>query len=239
DGDGFPDGADKCPNAPETRNGHEDEDGCPDEVPAPAPVDTDGDGLMDPDDRCPTVAEDKDGFEDGEGCPDPDNDQDGIADAADKCPLEPEVINGVKDEDGCPDKGKVKVLVEGDKIVILDKVYFATSKDIILPRSFPLLKQVAAVLRAHPRIELVRVEGHTDDQGSDVKNLDLSRRRAASVRKRLIEQERIAADRLESVGFGEARPVDTNATAKGRENNRRVEFTILKMKGLEVEREAP
>ncbi|WNG60199.1 tandem-95 repeat protein [Archangium gephyra] len=239
DQDGLVDTADRCPNEPETKNGFEDGDGCPDTLPPPPPVDTDGDGLMDPEDRCPQAAEDKDGFEDGDGCPDPDNDKDGIADVADKCPLEPEVINGVKDEDGCPDKGKVKVLVEGDKIVILDKVYFATSKDIILSKSFPLLKQVAAVLRANPQIELVRVEGHTDNQGSDVKNLDLSRRRAANVRKRLVEQEGISPDRLDSVGFGEAKPVDTNATAKGRENNRRVEFTILKMKGIEVEREAP
>jgi outer membrane protein OmpA-like peptidoglycan-associated protein len=114
-----------------------------------------------------------------------------------------------------------------------------TRRTSALPRSFPLLKQVAAVLRANPQIEKVRVEGHTDNQGSDAKNLDLSRRRAANVRKRLIEQESIAADRLESVGFGEARPVDTNATAKGRENNRRVEFTILRMRGSEVEREVP
>jgi outer membrane protein OmpA-like peptidoglycan-associated protein len=49
------------------------------------------------------------------------------------------------------------------------------------------------------------------------------------VRKRLIEQEGIAADRLEAVGYGESRPVDTNKTAAGRENNRRVEFTILEM----------
>ncbi len=165
--------------------------------------DTDGDGLTDDKDRCPQGAEDKDGFEDEDGCPDPDNDKDGVADAADKCPTEPETINGVKDEDGCPDKGKVKVLVEGEKIVILDKVFFANNKDIILPKSFPLLQQVAQVLRANPQIELVRVEGHTDDKGEDGANLDLSQRRAKAVRERLIEQEGIAAERLEAVGYGE------------------------------------
>ncbi|MFP2899155.1 adventurous gliding motility protein AgmC [Corallococcus sp. 4LFB] len=241
DGDGIVDTADKCPNAPETVNDFEDADGCPDTKPAPpppAPVDTDGDGLMDPDDKCPNAPEDKDGFQDEDGCPDPDNDKDGIVDTADKCPLEPETINGVTDEDGCPDKGKVKVLVEGERILILEKVYFATNKDVILPRSFPILKQVAAVLRANPQVELLRVEGHTDSQGSDVANLDLSKRRAASVKTFLVN-EGIAAERLESEGYGESKPVDTNKTAAGRENNRRVEFNITRMGKVEVEKPAP
>ncbi|WP_147468489.1 Ig-like domain-containing protein [Corallococcus interemptor] len=239
DGDGIVDTADKCPNEPETVNGFEDEDGCPDTKPAPPPpVDSDGDGLMDPDDKCPNAPEDKDGFQDEDGCPDPDNDKDGIPDTADKCPLEPETINGVDDEDGCPDKGKVKVLVEGERILILEKVYFATNKDVILPRSFPILKQVAAVLRANPQVELLRVEGHTDSQGNDASNLDLSKRRAASVKTFLVN-EGIAAERLESEGFGETKPVDTNKTAAGRENNRRVEFNITRMGKVEVEKPAP
>ncbi|WP_147445693.1 Ig-like domain-containing protein [Corallococcus aberystwythensis] len=241
DGDGIVDTADKCPNEPETVNGFEDADGCPDTKPAPpppAPVDTDGDGLMDPDDKCPNAPEDKDGFQDEDGCPDPDNDKDGIPDTADKCPLEPETINGVEDEDGCPDKGKVKVLVEGERILILEKVYFATNKDVILPRSFPILKQVAAVLRANPQVELLRVEGHTDSQGNDAANLDLSKRRAASV-KTFLMNEGIAGERLESEGFGESKPVDTNKTAAGRENNRRVEFNITRMGKVEVEKPAP
>jgi uncharacterized repeat protein (TIGR01451 family) len=234
DGDGLPDDKDGCPNQPETKNGFQDEDGCADELPPPPPVDSDGDGLTDDKDRCPRVAEDKDGFQDEDGCPDPDNDKDGVVDAADKCPSEPETINGVKDEDGCPDKGKEKVRVEGGKILILDKVYFATNKDVILARSFPLLRQVGQVLRANPELLKVRVEGHTDSQSSDAFNLDLSQRRANSVRKHLIQKEGVAAERLESVGYGESKPVDTNKTAKGRENNRRVEFIIL-----EVEKETP
>ncbi|MBN1210724.1 MAG: OmpA family protein [Myxococcaceae bacterium] len=239
DGDGILDVSDKCPSVAETKNGFEDADGCPDEVPPPPPVDTDGDGLTDDKDRCPQVAEDKDGFQDADGCPDPDNDKDGVLDADDKCPAEPETINGVKDEDGCPDKGKEKVRVEGEKIVILDKVHFATNKDTILPKSFPLLKQVGQVLRANPQITKVRVEGHTDSQGADAFNLDLSQRRANNVRKRLIEEERIEAERLEAAGYGETQPVDTNKTAKGRENNRRVVFTILEQKPIEVEQDAP
>ncbi|QDE70500.1 cell envelope biogenesis protein OmpA [Myxococcus xanthus] len=237
DADGIPDTADTCPNEPETVNGFEDSDGCPDVAPPPPPVDTDGDGIMDPDDRCPNDPEDKDGFQDEDGCPDPDNDRDGIPDTADKCPNEPETINGFQDEDGCPDKGTVKVLVEGERIVILEKVYFATGKDVILARSFPLLKQAAAVLRANPQVELLRIEGHTDDQGNDAKNLDLSQRRANNVRAFLVK-EGIAEGRMEAVGYGETKPVDTNKTATGRENNRRVGFTILRVGKVEVEREA-
>ena len=247
DNDGIPDVNDTCPTEPETVNGYRDDDGCPDTVPEAKPasegtpppaalalpsasIDTDGDGIPDAEDRCPTAAEDKDGFEDEDGCPDPDNDRDGIPDTEDKCPLEAEVINGVNDDDGCPDKGASKVRLEGTRIVILDKVYFATSKDVILPRSFPLLSQVASILRTHPELERVRVEGHTDSQGDDAKNLDLSQRRANTVRAWLMKAG-IAAQRLEAVGHGETKPVDTNATAKGRENNRRVEFNVLKTAG--------
>ncbi|QRN95703.1 OmpA family protein [Archangium violaceum] len=232
DGDGILDTQDKCPLQPETKNGFQDDDGCPDEVPPPPPVDSDKDGLMDDKDKCPSAAEDADGFQDTDGCPDPDNDKDGVADWEDQCPNQPEVINGVKDEDGCPDEGKSKVRLEAKRIVILEKVYFATGKDVILAKSFDLLNQVASVLKANPQIEKLRVEGHTDDQGNDASNLKLSQRRANNVRAFLL-REGIAADRLEAVGYGETKPVDTNKTAAGRENNRRVEFNILKVAGEE------
>ncbi|WP_326522500.1 OmpA family protein [Archangium lipolyticum] len=229
DADGIVDTQDKCPLQPETKNGVQDDDGCPDEVP---PADSDKDGLTDDKDKCPSAAEDVDGFQDTDGCPDPDNDKDGVPDWEDQCPNQPEVINGVKDDDGCPDEGKSKVRLEANRIVILEKVYFATAKDVILPKSFDLLKQVGTVLRANPQIEKLRVEGHTDDQGNDASNLKLSQRRANNVRAFLI-REGIAAERLEAVGFGETKPVDTNKTSAGRENNRRVEFNILKVTGDE------
>jgi outer membrane protein OmpA-like peptidoglycan-associated protein len=253
DADGIADGPDVCPAEAETRNGFQDEDGCPDapeavasesgQEPAPlalppTPVDSDGDGLVDAEDGCPTGPEDADGFEDADGCAEPDNDRDGVADASDACPLEAEVINGQKDDDGCPDKGESRVRLEGSRIVILDKVYFATSKDVILPKSFPLLQQVASVLKANPQLERVRVEGHTDDQGSDISNRDLSQRRANTVRAFLVKAG-IAPERLEAVGYGESRPVDTNSTAQGRENNRRVEFNAVKTAGAPAGGEAP
>ncbi len=230
DKDGIPDAVDRCPLDPETVNGFQDEDGCPDEK--PAPVDTDGDGLTDDVDKCPNEPEDKDGFQDEDGCPDPDNDRDGVPDATDRCPYEAETINGFQDEDGCPDKGKPKVLVMGDKIVILEKVYFATDKDVILKRSFNLLTQVASTLKANTQLRKVRIEGHTDDKGKAAKNLDLSERRAKTVKEYLLKAG-IAPERLESVGYGQTKPVDTNKTAAGRENNRRVEFIVVEQAPVE------
>ena len=219
---------DQCRLKPETLNGYQDTDGCPDEVPvAPvvAVVDTDKDGIPDGVDQCPAEPEDVDQFEDTDGCPDLDNDKDGIPDVADKCRNEPETINGNQDEDGCPDQGETKVVLEAGKIRILEKVFFATGKDLILDRSFSLLKQVASVLKANPDLKHVRVEGHTDNQGQPAKNLDLSQRRANTVRAFLVK-EGVEAARLEAKGFGQTRPVDDNKTAPGRDNNRRVEFVI-------------
>jgi uncharacterized repeat protein (TIGR01451 family) len=136
------------------------------------------------------------------------------------------------------DEGKSRVRLESNRIVILEKVYFATNKDVILARSFDLLKQVAAVLKDNPRVERVRVEGHTDDRGDDAFNMDLSRRRAHNVRAFLLG-EGIAAERLESAGHGETMPVDTNTTEAGRENNRRVEFNIVKLSGTGDSRPSP
>lgn len=219
DGDGILDKDDRCPADPEDKDGFQDEDGCPE-------PDNDGDGLADVADKCPLEAEDKDGFEDEDGCPDPDNDSDGVLDAKDKCPNEKETINGFQDEDGCPDKGRTLVVVHKEKIEILDRVYFATNKDVIEKRSFGLLKQVALTIIAHPEIAKIRVEGHTDDVGGRVKNIDLSQRRAESVVKFLVK-EGVAKDRLTPQGFAFDRPLVPNDSEKNRATNRRVEFMIV------------
>ncbi len=225
DKDGFLDVKDSCPNEAETKNNYKDDDGCPDEIP-----DTDGDGLLDPNDKCPTEAEDKDGFADADGCPDPDNDQDGILDVSDKCPMEPETINGFDDADGCPDKKpEVKltlVKVTKEKIEILQKVFFKTAKATIKPVSFPVLNEVATVLKTYTYLKKVRIEGHTDSVGPDAYNLKLSGERAASVREYLIKKG-VEPERLVSEGFGETQPIDTNKTRDGRAKNRRVEFNIV------------
>jgi outer membrane protein OmpA-like peptidoglycan-associated protein len=96
DGDSVSDDIDRCPNEAEDRDGHDDEDGCPD-------LDNDRDGVPDSADRCPGEPEDPDGFNDGDGCADLDNDQDGVPDATDQCPAQAEDRDGDRDQDGCPD----------------------------------------------------------------------------------------------------------------------------------------
>jgi len=225
DGDGILDEPDHCPDEAEDMNGVDDEDGCPE-------IDTDGDGLLDPVDQSIHEPEDADGFEDEDGCPDPDNDGDGILDEPDQCPLEPETRNGHQDEDGCPDEALVEVTCE--RIVIHQQVFFVTNSDQIRDVSFELLDAVAAVFVARPDITKVRVEGHTDSRGGDRHNMELSERRAASVR-RYLEAHGVEGSRLESHGYGETRPIESNRTAAGRAQNRRVEFVILEQTGCTEE----
>ena len=207
DGDGIEDDKDKCPDQP----GPAATGGCPDK---------DGDGIVDASDRCPDNA----GPVDLKGCPD--RDKDGIPDIDDKCPDEPETINGFQDDDGCPDKGVVLVTVTKEKIELNQTVFFDTGKASIKPVSFTLLDAVAQVMKAHGEIKKILVEGHTDDQGPDDFNMDLSKRRAASVMTYLIDHG-ITGERLASEGYGETKPIADNKTKSGREKNRRVELKIL------------
>ncbi len=118
-------------------------------------------------------------------------------------------------------------LVTATKLEISDKIYFDTNKDVIQERSFPLLDAVSASLTSHPEVEEVSVEGHTDNAGKAPKNLSLSKRRAASVVKYLVDKG-IVATRLKSEGFGQTKPIASNDTEEGKSENRRVEFVITK-----------
>jgi outer membrane protein OmpA-like peptidoglycan-associated protein len=223
DGDRILDPVDACPNAAETVNGFQDQDGCPDEKPF---IDTDGDGYEDERDRCPFEPEDFDKYQDEDGCPEPDNDLDGILDPVDQCPFDPETKNGYLDEDGCPDTGPSRVIVQKEKIVITERVFFEYNRAVIQQISFELLTEVAGVINDHPRITRIQVEGHTDSDGSDTYNQKLSAARAQAVVDFLIGAG-VDTGRLVSKGFGESLPIDTNNTADGKAKNRRVEFTIL------------
>jgi outer membrane protein OmpA-like peptidoglycan-associated protein len=109
----------------------------------------------------------------------------------------------------------------------MEKVQFAFDSAEILPASHGLLNEVAQVLRDNPQIEVVQVEGHTDNIGKADYNRKLSQRRAESVRA-FLASAGVEGKRLAPKGFGPDRPIADNGTAEGQEQNRRVEFNILK-----------
>jgi outer membrane protein OmpA-like peptidoglycan-associated protein len=124
-----------------------------------------------------------------------------------------------------PPAAPAKVVVTKDKLELREKVFFDTAKTSIKKESLPLLDEVAQVLKDHPEVAKVAIEGHTDNVGKPATNLKLSQGRAESVKKYLVGKG-VAADRLLPKGYGETKPVADNATAKGREANRRVDFIV-------------
>lgn len=188
------------------------------EGPAAGPEpDRDGDGVPDRLDLCP----DEPGPKELDGCPD--SDGDGIPDREDRCPREP----GPASNDGCPlPEDEPLVQLESRRLSLNDSIHFDTDRDVIKPESFKILDQVARLTLEHPELERIRVEGHTDDQGSAAYNKELSQRRAAAVVRYLVGKG-VATARLVPAGFGLEQPVASNATALGRAKNRRVVFTIL------------
>ncbi|MFT5433714.1 MAG: OOP family OmpA-OmpF porin, partial [Myxococcota bacterium] len=225
DNDGIKDSADRCPD----NKGPQKYKGCPDR---------DGDTVVDIDDECPDVPglvalagcpdKDKDGITDAKDkCPDhagpaknqgcPDRDGDGVIDPKDKCPDEP----GIVELDGCQPK-EVKEMFSG----ALEGIYFASGSAKIRKKSDKVLNKALAVLDKYKQIKL-KVEGHTDSQGNDAKNLMLSKARAASVKQWFVDKG-LDSNRLVTNGFGEEKPVGDNKTKKGRAQNRRIEFHVVK-----------
>jgi outer membrane protein OmpA-like peptidoglycan-associated protein len=105
-------------------------------------------------------------------------------------------------------------------------IYFATGSDVLRPESTPVLKEIAAMLQEHGDLKLL-IEGHTDNVGDDAANRALSEKRAAAVMRYLVERAGIDASRLEAKGFGESKPVASNDTPEGRQQNRRVELVKM------------
>lgn len=196
DDDGIPDHLDACPQ----KAGSEAHKGCPD---------TDGDGIPDPEDECPGIKGTV------KGCPD--RDEDGIADVHDRCPDK----SGLPENKGCPGLSN-----DAQKILqaAVQGVQFESNRDILKPVSFPLLEDVYRLLQMHPESTLF-LEGHTDSSGDAVENIDLSYRRAEAVKQWLMKKG-ISEARIETEGFGDEMPIDTNDTPEGRSRNRRVEFRL-------------
>jgi len=116
-------------------------------------------------------------------------------------------------------------LDESGKIVT-HGILFDSGSDKIKGESYKTLADIGALLTENPTLRL-SIEGHTDSDGADDYNMTLSQKRSESVRTYLIANYKIAADRLESKGWGESKPIDTNDTPEGKANNRRVELVKL------------
>lgn len=222
DGDGIKDSEDTCPNTA----GIAKFNGCPD---------TDGDGIKDSEDQCPNQAgtlngcpdSDGDGIKDSDdqcprlagtlnGCPD--SDGDGIRDQDDTCPQ----VAGVTANNGCPEiKEEVKEALD----LAVKNIQFNSGSDVLKSSSYTSLNQVAELMKENTSFNL-KLTGYTDNTGNVDKNLELSKRRAASAKAYLVSQG-IDADRLSSDGYGIANPVADNKTRAGRAANRRVELEIV------------
>jgi outer membrane protein OmpA-like peptidoglycan-associated protein len=198
----------------------------------PPPPDRDHDGVPDATDACPDVPGVHSSDPDVDGCPPPervpreDTDGDGIFDDEDACPG----LRGVPSNDpmtnGCPPEAPRQLAVLTTKeIKIGEEVQFATNSADLVGESDAVLSAVKKVLDEHPEIRKVRVEGHTDDTGDPAYNDDLSKRRAASVVRWLVDHG-VAAERLASEGYGARQPIAPNDTEAGRSKNRRVAFTV-------------
>jgi outer membrane protein OmpA-like peptidoglycan-associated protein len=124
---------------------------------------------------------------------------------------------------GLPDM-RNKLITEG-KLVSYG-IYFDVNKDVVKPESYGTLKGIADVLKENPGVR-VKIIGHTDSDGADAANLELSKQRGASVKAELIRNFGIDAARLESDGLGETKPIAPNDTSSNKALNRRVEFIKL------------
>lgn len=214
--------------------------------PPPPVVDADGDGVNDPLDACPNTKPNT--KVDARGCI-PDSDGDNVPDAQDKCPGTargvavdwtgcPRVMDG--DKDGVPDKRDqcprtkpgVKVYTNGCSVPetktlggVLFKYKSFALTDSAKAELDKLALQYGALMKEYAPLKL-QVSGHTDSVGSDKYNVKLSQKRAKSVLDYLVSKG-INKSRIISIGFGESKPVATNKTDAGRQQNRRVEIKLL------------
>lgn len=123
-------------------------------------------------------------------------------------------------------RDEAQVLLSGNKMIIrLYGLTFPSGTAVILPDHFMLLTKVMRALREFPN-KKITVAGHTDSQGNDAYNLNLSENRAAAVRAYLEANMGLSPEQLQSIGYGESRPIASNETPAGRKLNRRIEIIV-------------
>lgn len=132
-------------------------------------------------------------------------------------------ISNIKIAEALPDT-RSKLITEGKWSTT--GILFDVNSDKIKPSSYGTLKQIAATLSENPDLK-IKIIGHTDSDGDDAKNLDLSKRRSAAVRSALSKEFNIDDSRIETDGMGETKPLADNKTAEAKAQNRRVEFVKL------------
>ncbi|HRI66465.1 MAG TPA: OmpA family protein [Polyangium sp.] len=238
DEDGIPDKLDACVSIKGITSSEPLLNGCPE-----APSDRDGDAIPDDYDACPAKAGIATFVHRTHGCPKIiDKDGDTVADADDACPDEKGVAP--PDGDGCPKKPEppqnppqLNDLMD-HSITIVQEIYFQRGTAILQPESEPFLQAIAKVFVEHPEVELVEVQGHTDDTGNDELNRRLAQDRAEAVVKWLVKHG-VANDRLTPKGYGASEPVASNDTEEGRAKNRRVRFIILRQKQVQDHNHGP
>jgi len=217
DRDGVFDDEDACPDLPGIRTADPKTNGCP-------RPDRDQDGVYDDEDACPDRAGPRTSDPQTNGCPRQDRDNDEVFDDEDACPDVPGVRTIDPKTNGCPPAGD-SVRVEKDRILLDDVILFDLDSPRVRHASWPLVKKLADFILATPEIQEVSIEGHADATGTVAHNLVLSRERAESVR-RLLLQNGVDAARVKAEAFGRSRlKVET---ARAEQKNRRVEFWITR-----------
>ncbi len=201
DGDGIKDEMDNCPGI----KGPIDNNGCPWQ-------DTDNDSIPDKDDDCPSIQ----GPAIFKGCPDTDGD--GISDKYDLCPT----LAGIAQNNGCPE-------IKKEEQEVLNRAFsnleFETGKSVIRKSSLSSLNELVAVMQKRPEFKLL-LAGHTDNIGKPESNLALSKNRTLAVKNYLAKQG-IEPNRIKTEWYGQTKPIADNATPEGRQQNRRVEMSII------------
>ena len=171
----------------------------------PVPIDSDGDGLTDETDSCPSVA----GTARNHGCPEPE---------------QPKVIPQKEVAPQVAIKKEIREDVRRQVDLAARQVFFQTGSFVLLPTSYPALEKVASILKNDTALQLI-IEGHTDNTGTKISNLVLSKNRAKAVLQYLVKQG-VAISRLNSAGYGDQQPIADNKSSKGRALNRRVEMKL-------------